>query len=118
MSSVPPLRLEIVKVTKDDCIGLCLTFYPKCRCGITCKWCLRSFGQEDPLRKGYCLQRPGDRGLLCEHCRNTNAWKFKTEGTDTRTARLTAMERHIAERVIFQNFVQDWLESKMAGDGG
>ena len=107
MSSVP-VKLVVVRWRKGDaCLGFCVD---ACLCHVSCKWCLRSFGQEDPLNIGFAIQRPGGRGLMCEQCRNTIHWQYRTETTKQLKERLAACAKHLMQRIIHQNLVQEWLD--------
>ena len=102
----------------DACMGFCTKLDAnsgRCVCATSCKWCLRSFGQEDPLNPGLPLNRPGGRGLLCEHCRNTNHLEWRTEIAKDRAERLASYEKSMQKRIVFLDKVADWIEKHKPG---
>ncbi len=66
---------------------------------------------QDVRNKYVSLQRPQGKGLVCNDCHGTNAWKFKLEVATDRNARLAKMSKDKtgAARITWQNLVFDWL---------
>ena len=93
-------HLDAPDVPPQGCFGRCA----KCICSKRCKLCLRSFGMPHPLDRTAAgmmenarLPRSGDRGLVCDPCRNTLAVEHKTDsapGRATRTQRICSEAYH------------------------
>ena len=111
------LRLQVLTVPEGGCFSwsVCAT---QCICIRFCKWCLRSFGQPSARDHRIALPRAGNRGLVCDDCRSTNNWKYKTETAEDRKKRLRAMERTRPLRMTWQNLVFDWIEAFFFFFGG
>ena len=113
------VALVLLDVPASGCFGLCPVGQPKkCVCRQICRWCLRSFGSPHPLvgNEGTRLPRAADKGVVCDHCRNTLNLKSRGATGAVRKAQLAEMERVPSLRTAHQNDVADW--EKQRNNGG
>lgn len=107
--------LDILEVPASGCFGLCPPGQPKkCLCRVFCRWCLRSFGSPHPLEghEGEKLPRAGDKGVVCDCCRNTLNIKGRGETGAVRKAQLLTIEKTAGLRGAHQNDVARWEEQR------
>ena len=104
---------------------VCMQFCgERCYCSVQCKLCVRSFGSEDPRhnKKGKALTRAGNRGLICDVCRNTLNYKYGGDGQMQRKERINMIvaevQKNGASTEHNQN-VDEWLtESQKSAEAG
>ena len=115
-----PTRLNVGAVPESGCFGLCDDFASgKCVCAVTCKLCVRSFGQPCPLGRGGMLKRSGGKGRTCDCCRNALHWRSKVDTAAERQKRLEAIERDTGvdgPRAKHQDDVAEWEDLHRGGE--
>ena len=96
----------------------------KCSRSVHCKLCLRSLGSEDPRpsKNVLAVSRTGNRGLVCDVCRNAMNFKHAADSPSERKERIADISKakKDGQPHAHDGEVEEWLgeNQKSAASGG